>query len=234
MRSVAIAFLLLASVASSGDEAAGKTGEVFLFVDPMRAVAANHLQLSGFVRIVAGRPHAKRSALIVTDSRGSVVFRDERAFMIVGETEIDLGAGFSSNGGPTLPESLPPGEYTARWTLDGHDSNAAHFTIGGGGPEPVRLEPLSSIAACAILHLYNAGPRDLALYDALVGSTLVVDSKRYARRNTLWIGSGKLRAESGWSALLFGDDYGVQLHGRHTLAIEVGGQRSTTLAVDCR
>jgi hypothetical protein len=214
------------------------TATPMLFVDPVRVPSASALEIGGWVRVEGGPARAKKSVITVrrTDGDpGRVVFTDERAFMAREpyEKELDLGLGFSSSAGPSLPASLAPGEYAAVWTLDGVSSNTARFIIGPGAPPPLRLEPIETTiaGALAMLHVFNPGPRVLALPDEIAASKLFVDGRAYERQRIDWDGSSGLSPGHGYSFVVFAGDYGAKVTpGAHTLIVELGGRRSSSLA----
>jgi hypothetical protein len=232
---IALTLLLVASLgrADSSVPAAGPArggaggiARVTVFVDPVRVRSAADLFVSGQVSVSGSKAaSATRTLFEVRDASGRVVFADPRAFLAQGERVLGLGLGFSSSAGPSLP-ALPPGDYSATWTLDRVTSGAARFTIGPGDPRPLQLERYAD--GTIVAHVFNPGPQSIDLPDEVEASRLIVDGHLYPRQGLEWDGSSQLPARRAWSTTVTPAEYGAPAPA-HTLGLVLGRWSSNVL-----
>jgi hypothetical protein len=207
-------------------DGAGGIAHVTVFVDPVRARSAADLFVSGQVSVSGSKAaSATRTLFEVRDATGRVVFAEPRAFLAQGERVLGLGLGFSSSAGPSLPD-LPPGDYTATWTLDRVTSAAARFAIGPGDPRPLVLDRYTD--GTIVAHVFNPGPQAIDLPDEVEASRLIVDGHVHRRQGLEWDGSSQLPARRAWSTTITPGEYGAPAPA-HTLGLVLGRWTSNVL-----
>jgi hypothetical protein len=197
--------------------------------------------MSGHLQVRGGPEHVQRSVVEVRDARGALVYRSpDHAFFFDRPRPPEgyqVGLGFSSGGGPSLPE-LPRGDYVAEWRVDGVVSNQLRFTVGPGEPPPLALVLLDRGCApgpALLIQLHNDQAKDVDLPDQLGDSVLIVDGKRYPRQGVDWDGGATLSRGESWGTVISFGEYGAPLApGRHEVVVEMAGRRSNALAVTVR
>jgi hypothetical protein len=201
--------------------------------------SARDIELVGNLKTLGKRHEIHTSEIAILDEHGKTVHVAPSAFLH-GHLGNDVGQGFSSNGGPALPD-LPPGRYRARWTVDGALPTTTTFTIGEPPIAPVIIEPLEHSCGTSrptlAMHVRNwkTPSSEKSIMDLLTGlesSVLVVDGVPYKRRGVDWDGPTNLDPGRWWSTVIGFDEYGVPpKKGTHRVSLEFGRIPSATVDV---
>lgn len=213
---------------------AASASSLLLMADPIRVSKASLLKLRGDGCRLSMK--ARHSVLEVRDKTGKSVFKQEGDFREHGgglQIPHCLPATL-----PNLPESLPPGDYSASWKIDELRSNTVHFTVGTGEPPFLTLEQVEpGRNACMLLHVYIPGPKSFSLCPEVMHIRLFVDKNPYP----VWAGCGgsgtgngnAIDPKDGTSVRITAEGHLARLKGRHTIYATYQGQHSNKLAVNC-
>ncbi len=201
--------------------------------------SARDIELVGHLKTLGARQVIHTSEIAILDESGKSVHVATSAFLH-GHLATEVGLGFSSNGGPALPD-LPPGRYRARWTVDGALPSTTAFTVGNEERVPLTIEPLDR--GCEMprpslaMHLRNpnkpGSPKaTIDLLDSLESSVLIVDGVRYTRQGIEWDGATNLDPGRWWSTTIAFVEYGVPVkRGTHRVSFEMAGFHSAPVDV---
>lgn len=219
---------------ASASGVSGRRLSSLLEADPIIVPSADQLILRGNIDVDESVT-VRRSTLVVRDAAGKSVFTQERAIISPwSEDRVTIASPTTGFSGPKLPASLPRGAYTAVWTIDGRDSNWAHFIVGPEKPRYLTLEGLKNSpgGACLLVHIYVWEPKPIDFCALMRGVKIVVDGHTEDAAHGCGIG-GAPWISGGYGLAVDARGSRLAQPGRHKVWAQYREHRSNELEVDC-